>query len=164
MPLLGINAKVYWLDDVRASWGTLNTDTGSVEGPAPVLVEFTQVKDVKYNMEKGTADVTNRGNGGWTATATVLKDASVDLTATYNPADDTDGIMAALIGAALNNTTIPIAILDGDAATVGTQGLWSDFQVTKYDKDEPLIAGQLITFNLKTGNTSVAPEWVTVTL
>lgn len=157
---LGLNAKAYRLTTgSRATWGTADANGMNAAAAPSNLDEITNAKDVKLSLEKGSADVSVRGNNGWAAKLGTLKDASVEISMVYDPAD-TDYL--ALMAAWLNNTTLACAILSGDKATSGTQGLWADFEVTKFDKDEPLTEGQMITFTLQPGLSTVAPQWVKV--
>lgn len=157
---LGLDAKVYrQTTGSRATWGT--TSAGVTSGAtASNLDEVTCIKNVTYTIEKGSADVSTRGNNGWAAEVGTLKRASFNLECVYDPAD-TD--MIALVGAFLTNANMAFAILSGPNTTVGSQGVWADFQVHTFDKTENLEEGQMITFTLKPTLTSVAPEWVKVT-
>jgi hypothetical protein len=68
-----------------------------------------------------------------------------------------------VLGAWLNRTALPMAILDGDQDEVGTMGLWADFKVISFSKSEPLEEGQMVSVTVKPAYSTVAPEWVKVT-
>lgn len=165
---LGLAGKVYRLSTgTRASWGAADSD-GFNAGPAPSnLDEIIQVKNITRTIEKGEADASIRGHNGWGAVLSTLKRGEVQLEMVY---DDADADMIALhkvfnssVGATAN-TTIGLAVLTGDKATVGVRGLWADFEVLHIENSEPLEEAQMVTITVKpSANTSVAPEMVKVT-
>jgi hypothetical protein len=158
---LGLAAKAYLLTSgTRASWGTADSD-GFNSGAAPAnLSEMTNLQDLSIPFTKGEANVTTRGNNGFRATLGTLKDLAVDLNFVH---DNSDTLQIALMKAWINNTNVAVALLDGDKATVGSRGVWADFTVTGYRKEEALEEGQLAIFTIKTTLTSVAPQHVKVT-
>ena len=93
---------------------------------------LASVRNVTLNLEKGEADVTTRGNGGWKATVATLKDASVEFEMVW---DTADAGFTAIKNSYFNNTAISLLILD---AATGGQGLDADFMVTKFTREEPL--------------------------
>jgi hypothetical protein len=158
---LGVNCKLYRLSTgTRATWGTVSAD-GLHEGAAPSnLDEVPNVKDVTIPLEMSEADVTTRKNGGSEAVQTTLQKVEVEIPMVYDP-DDTD--ILALKKAYLTRATIALAVLDGDKATVDTQGLWADFAVTKMGAPQEIEGVVMQNFTVKFGWTAVAPEWVKVT-
>jgi hypothetical protein len=158
--LLGLNAKAYRCTTTRATWGA--ADGNGMNGGAAHtgLDEITQAKDVKFSIDKGSADVSIRGNNGWASTLATLKDGEGTITMVYDPAD---ADFVALMASYLLNTLIPLALLDNAKTVVGTMGIWADFSVTKMEKDEALTEGQMVTFTIKPGLSAVAPQWVKVT-
>jgi hypothetical protein len=158
---LGMDGKAYLLTSgSRASWGTADGD-GFNSGAAPSnLTVMPNLQDVSLPITKGEADVTTRGNNGWRAVLGTIKDVSIDLNIVY---DATDTTQIALIKAFIGNTSVAIALLDGDKATVGSRGLWADFQVIGMDKQEALEEGQKLVITIKPTLTSVAPQLVKVT-
>jgi hypothetical protein len=123
-------------------------------------VELGNVRDVTLNLEEGEADVTTRANNGWRATEPTLKEGSVEFEMVYDPGDMG---FTKVLGAWLNRTALPMAILDGDQDEVGTMGLWADFKVISFSKSEPLEEGQMVSVTVKPAYSTVAPEWVKVT-
>jgi hypothetical protein len=158
---LGMDAKAYLLTSgTRASWGTADSD-GFNSGAAPAnLSALSNLQDVSIPVTKGEADITTRGNNGWRAILGTLKDVSVDLNMVYDTADT---LQIALLKAWIGNTSVAVALLDGDKATVGSRGLWADWQVVGCNKEEALEDGQKIVFTIKPTLTSVAPQYVKVT-
>lgn len=159
--LLGLDGKVYYLSTgSRASWGTHNAD-GIAEGGAPAnLTEIDIVRDVTIGASKGEADVSCRRASGWRLTKGTLKEGELSFETIHDP---TDAGFAKLMGAYLNNTSIAMAILDGDKAVAGSTGLWADFDVIGFEKGEPLEEAQVVSWTLKPTYSTVAPEWVKVT-
>src|SRR4051812_1796095 len=92
--LIGVLAKLYFLDDTRVSWGDEGAD-GIASGVAPEgLVEILDVKDLEIPVEKEKADVTTR-RSRYKATKGTLRGVSIDIPMEYN-VDATDGGLAAL--------------------------------------------------------------------
>lgn len=151
--VLGLNAKIYrHTVPPRVTWGS--------PGPAPSdLTELSNVKDVTINLEKGEADVTTRGGDGWRQTAGTLKDGTVEFEMVW---DTADAGFTAIKDAFFDGTDIAMAVLDGDKATVGIQGLWADFQITNFTRAEPLEEALTVSVTAKPARSSVAPEWVVV--
>ena len=103
-------------------------------------------------------DVTTRASGGWRQEKGTIRNGTVEFDMIYDPAD-TD--FAAFLTAAVGNSTIACAILDGARTTTGTQGLWADFEVSM-NKTENLEEAQKVTVTLSPAYSAVAPEWITV--
>ena len=155
--LLGFNAKLYRATGARSTWGA--KVNGAATGAAPTLDEVANVKDVTVPIEKVQADVTTRKAGGDKVTKGTLRDVSIEFDMVNDPLDaDLDAIQTAF----LTDVTIPLAFLDGDKATPGTEGLWADFEVVKFERGEELENAQMIKIGVKPGWSNVAPEWVRV--
>lgn len=148
---LGMSAKLYRLSTgTRAAW----PNSGAPEN----LAELSNVTDVTLNMQKGEADVTTRANNGWKASVGTLKEGSVEFEMIWDPSD---AGFTAIQTAFFNNTSIALAILDGAAATVGSQGLWADFSVTNFTRSEPLNEAIKAKVTVKPTYSAVAAAWVT---
>ena len=157
---LGMNGRLYRLTTgTRASWGTADSDGIHVAAAPANLDEVGNVRDVTLNLSQDVADVTTRGNNGWKASAATLKDGSIEFEMLWDPANDD---FAKVFAAWLNNTTIAVAVLDGTKTTDGVQGLWADFAVIDFSKEEPLTDAQKVKVKLQPGASNVAPEWVEV--
>lgn len=149
---LGLDCKLYYLSTgTRTTWGS--------PAAAPEnLTEIDNVQDLTLNLEHGEADLSTR-ESSWRQTGLALKDGSVEFTMLW---DTSDAAFTAIKDAWLNKTNIALAILDGSKATVGTQGLWADFVVTSFGREEPLEEGVTVPVTVKPARSTVAPEWVTV--
>lgn len=121
--------------------------------------ELTNVKDVTLSLETGEADVTTRANAGWKATVATLKDGSVEFEMVWDSADaGFTGIKNAFFG----NLAIGLAVMDGDLAVAGSQGLQADFSITQFSREEPLEEAILVKVQAKVTYSTTAPNWVTV--
>lgn len=124
MKKLGMEAKLYY----DATPITVNAAAGS-------WTELSAARDVTTNMDKAEADVTTRANAGWRATRGALRDASVDFELVWDP-DDTG--IEAIREAYMTNSVIALAIMDGDCAVAGSEGFAANFEVTSFNRSEPL--------------------------
>ena len=141
---LGMEARLY-------------RNTGTYE--TPTWTEIDNVKDVTLNLETGEADVTTRANNGWRATAATLKDGSVEFEMVW---DTADAGFTAVQEAYFDNTSIEFAIMDGDIATSGTQGLRATMAVTNFSRNEPLEEAITVSVTIKPTYADNAPEWMEV--
>lgn len=141
---LGLDAKLY-----------RNTGTQ----PAPAWNEIKNVKDVTLNLEAGEADVTTRGNNGWRATVATLKDGSVEFEMVWDTDDDDFG---AIRDAFLNHTAVEFAVMDGDIATAGSQGLRASCMVTNFSRNEALEEAITVSVTVKPTFSANPPTWMTV--
>jgi predicted secreted protein len=116
---------------------------------------LASVRNVTLNLEKGEADVTTRGNGGWKATVATLKDASVEFEMVW---DTADAGFTAIKNSYFNNTAISLLILD---AATGGQGLDADFMVTKFTREEPLDEAIVVKVTAKPTLSTRSPTWHT---
>jgi len=129
-------------------------------GGAPSWTELLNVKDVTLNLEKGEAEVTTRSNGKWRATGRGgPKDASVEFEMAWNP---TDAGFTVLKDAWLNDALVGIAVMDGDVAVAGAEGLWADCAVVSFSRSEPLEEGMTVSVTMKPTDSANAPQWKVV--
>ena len=142
---LGMEAKLYY-------------DPAGVGGSS--WSELANVKDLTLNLETGEADVTTRGNQGWRATVATLKDGSIEFEMVW---DTADAGFTAIKDAYFNNALIGFAIMDGDIAVAGSQGLHADFSITNFSRNEPLEEAVTVSVTAKPTYSTVAPAWVTTT-
>lgn len=117
--------------------------------------ELTNAQDVTLSLEKGEADVTTRGNNGYTAKKATLKDASIEFTAIW---DSEDAGLSALKDSFFNDQLIGIAALDGDIDS--GEGLVADMEVFTFGRNEPLKDGVTIPIKLQPTYSASPPEWV----
>jgi len=140
----GLDAKLY-------------RNTGTYD--LPTWEELSNVKDLTLNLEKGEADVTTRANNGWRASVATLKDGSIEFEMVW---DTEDAGFTAIKDAYFNDTSIELAVMDGDIETVGNQGLRASFVVTNFTRNEPLEEALTVNVTLKVAYSDHAPEWMTV--
>jgi hypothetical protein len=149
---LGFAAKAYRLTTgSRAAW--------PASGAPSNLTEVSNVRDVGISLEKGEADTTTRATTGWEVVTGTLKKGPLEFEMVYDPSDSH---MTALLTAFLTNITVAMAFLDADKVTVGTQGIWADWEVLKFEKMEPLNGAQMVKVGIKPGYSAIPPAWVTV--
>jgi hypothetical protein len=125
---LGKNAKFYLADSTLSG----NTDS-DVTGAT--WTEVDNVRDLTLNMEKEEADITTRGNNGWSQTAATIKDGSVEFEMLWKPGDAN---FEAIKDAWLNDNEIGAMALDGDKDTSDNQGPAGNWSVTNFSRSEPL--------------------------
>jgi hypothetical protein len=158
----GRRCKAYYLSTgTRASWGTLNETSGRHEASvAPAdLTEIESVKEITLPSERATSTSSDRGSD-WEVGDVGPMTGPVQMSLNHRK---TDAGRDALQAAYILDTVIALAILDGDKATVGTEGLWADFKVAKFARNEPESGPvtydvELIPYDLS----DVDPEWVEV--
>lgn len=141
---LGMEAKLY-------------RNTGDFA--TPVWVELTNVKDLTLSLEKGEADVTTRANGGWRALAGTLKDGSIEFEMVW---DTQDAGFTAIKDAWFNDTPIEFAVMDGDVAASGSQGLRATMEVFNFSRNEPLEEAVTVSVTIKPTYAANAPQWMEV--
>jgi hypothetical protein len=125
-------------------------------GGTPVWTELSIVKDVKLNIDKGEADVSTRAGGGWKQTVGALKDAGIEF---EMPWDTEDAGFQAVKGAYFAGSAIGLAVMDGDIETAGSEGLWADCAVLKFDRNEPLENAATVSVTAKPTYSANVPQW-----
>lgn len=149
---VGFQCKAY-----RLSTGT--REAWPATGDPDNLSEITAAKDVTLALEKDEIDASDRSST-WEQILTGLKKAPVDMTMVWDTGDTN---FTAIQTAWLNGTSVAIAFLDGDSETAGSQGVWADWEILKFDRQEPLTGAVMVNVRMKpSAQSSVAPEWVTV--
>ena len=123
------------------------------------MAELKNVKDLTLNIEAGEADATTRGNNGWRATLATLKDGSIEFEMVW---DTADAGFNAIRTAFFNRTAIGFAILDGDIADIGTQGLKAAMAITNFSRNEPLEEAITVSVTAKPTYSDNPPEWMVV--
>lgn len=147
---LGLDAKLY-IDD-EASYAL------------PTWSEVTNCKDLTLTLEKSDFDVTVRGNNGWRAIVSVLKDATLEFKMIW----DTDDANFVLIKDAFLATSFPansinIAAMDGNIATAGSEGLRSIMIVSTFTRNEPLEEALTVDVKLRPSYFPSDPtEWLII--
>lgn len=126
---------------------------------APTWSELVNAKDVTLNLEAGEADASRRGGNGWRETLMALKDGSVEFELVY---DNTDAEFTALKDAFFGGTTVELAVMDGDIADTGTQGLRATMSVVNFSRNEPLEEALTVSVTVKPAPADNPPEWMSV--
>lgn len=137
MPKLGKDCKLYYSDDLlsaenppaSASWKIINN-----------------VRDSTLGLEKGEADVSTRGSGGWRQTLGTLKEGSIDFEMVW---ETEDAAFSALQNAFMNNAELALAVMDGEIDGPGSEGLASNFSVMSFTRSEPLEEGVTVAVTIK---------------
>lgn len=148
---LGLDAKLY-IDD-----------ESSYVSPTWSLVD--NCKDLTLSLEKNEADVTTRGNNGWRAMVSVLKDATIEFKMIWDTEDDNFTlIQQAFLASSFPANSINVAVMDGDITTPGSQGLRSMMIVSSFTRNEPLEEALTVDVKLRPAYFPSDPtEWKTVT-
>ena len=120
---LGMDAKIY---------------VGASGSPIHDLIEMDNVKDVTLNLTTGEADVTTRANSGWRATASTLKECTVDFEMLWKTAD---AGFVFIRDAFLTSDQVRLAVLTDAWWEVGAEGVIADFSITQFNRSEPLEDG-----------------------
>jgi predicted secreted protein len=128
-------------------------------GSTPTWVEVTHVKDLTLALSESESDVSTRAGAGWKQVLGGLREAAIDFEVPWDTADTAFG---ALQTAFLGRTSIGIAVMDGPVATVGSQGLWADCCVTKFERKESLGEALSVSVTLKPTYSANDPLWKTV--
>ena len=91
---------------------------------------ISNARDVTFSGDGATADVSTRGGGKFRQQVSTLNDAELEFEMVY----DTEDTAFTFIRAAwIAGTVFGVAVLDGVAATVGTEGLWFDAVVSGFE-------------------------------
>lgn len=152
-----VDAKIYALDDTRASWGP-ETD-GVAIGPAPEdLIEIDLVKDIEIPIDKEKADVSVR-RSKYKLTKGTLRGITIELPMVYDIADE--GVLL-LMSRYRSGEPLALAFLDGAYDEVGARGVWADFEVVSMKEGQALADAQMITFTVEPCFSDVPPEAVEV--
>jgi hypothetical protein len=161
-PLLGVNAKVYYLVATRATWSATVTN-GFHTGAAPgSLVEVKNVHgEVKVNPSFSEADVTIRGS--LTKTSEPTLDAyEIDVTVINDPSGIVDASSVFFANAMAARTAVALAVLNADAALVGATGIWADMKIHGAEEVQSNEGVVMTTYKFKPCFTGVPPEKVRV--
>ena len=142
---LGLDARLY-------------RNTGSYASPTWNFVQ--NVKDLTLNLEVCEADVSTRGTGGWRATVSALKDASIEFELVWDTADDD---FAVIRDAFLTRGALDFAVMDGDITTPGSQGLRAICMIASFSRNEALEEALTVSVTAKPTYAAFAPVWLVIT-
>lgn len=127
---------------------------------SPTWTEVDVVKDVELDIQADEIDVSTRGGGGFKEYDAGLIDATIKVTALYDPADTH---IDALRTAFFAGTVVEVFIADGASATAGTEGLRAHCKIMSWPRNEQLAEAVMIEFTMKpTPNANAAPTWYVV--
>jgi hypothetical protein len=144
---LGLDARLYMNSGTYASptWSGLNN-----------------VRDLTLNLETGEADVSTRGNEGWRATVSTLKDASLEFELVIDPEDSG---FTSIVNAFLQNEPVEFVVLDGPISgegSVGSQGLRATFRIASFSRNEALEEAVTASVTAKPTYSEHSPVWMMV--
>jgi hypothetical protein len=151
-------AKLYWLSTgTRASWGSPAAAPSGLE-------EIKSAVDLTIPGTRSTSDTTDRGSGDFVTEDVGKVEAKIAFKCSDRTSDaGRDGLQDAFqADPSTTNSIIALAILDGDKDTAGSQGLWADFKVTKFEESHPINGVREYNVEVTPYNSTVAPEWVVV--
>jgi hypothetical protein len=125
-------------------------------GGSPAWTLLAIVKDVKVPMSKGEVDVTTRASGGWKQVIGALIEAGIDF---EMPWDTENAGLAAVRDAFFDDTSLGVAAMDGPIDVAGSEGLWADCAVLKFERNEPLGAAATVSVTVKPTYSANQPTW-----
>ncbi|MCP4248085.1 MAG: hypothetical protein GY778_13645 [bacterium] len=134
----------------------LNYKIGGITGGGS-WIALTNVKDVTAGLEQNEADATTRANAGWRATVAALKSGTLEFDMVWDTADaGFTAIKNAFFGATAALRKIGMQVLDG----AGGEGLQADWNVMKFDRNEPLEEVVTVSVSMKITYSDTAPSWI----
>jgi len=128
-------------------------------GGTPVWTEIANIGNFTGPGERSEIDVTTRAGGGNKQVIGGLMENAFEWEMPYNPSDTA---LVALRDAFINNTPVGMAWMDGPVATVGSFGLWADFVVLKFQREEPIDGAMTVKITAKVTLSANAPQWKTI--
>ncbi len=157
---LGLEGKTYiQTTGARATW-TASPTNGVYLGAAPgSLSEMAIIRNVTLGLSGGEADVSTRASI-YKLMRKSLRTVEVDLEIPWQPGDANFKLL--LQSYLQNGVPVALAVLDGDKATSGSQGLWADFEVFEFTRDENQEKEMIAKVKVKPTASAVPPEWVQV--
>lgn len=124
---------------------------------SPNWVEITDVKDLTLNLDKGEADATTRGSGGFSEFLDGLIDASIEFSLLW---DNGSSVFTAIRTAFFNKTALEFLCLDGPTGTEGSEGLRATCMVKSFTRNENLGEALMADITIRPRkNSDAAPAW-----
>ena len=74
--------------------------------------------------------------------------------------DTADANFTAIKDAFFNGTSVEFAVMDGDIATAGSQGLRASMAITGFSRNEPLEEAMSVSVTAKPTYSANPPEWM----
>lgn len=158
---LGYNCKLYRLTTgSRATWGAAGADgTSSAAAPAN-LDEVSNIENLKRPWNPEAIEANVRRLAPFKSYIYGMVEVGCEFNFRH---DSTDADYIAFRTAALTRTMIACAVLTGDKATSGTEGIWVDWMVAEFPFEEDLNAIVNVPVKLMPhADSTVAPQWVKV--
>jgi hypothetical protein len=164
MTVLGLEAKLYYLKD--------DTPSGVIPGTIDPTdwQEIQCIRDLTLNEDDSLADASCRKGAGWRMQRGALTDGSVDFTLVYEEGDVAPGQFRKLRDMKTGKFAAFFAVMTGNIALAGKEGLWSWMEVTTLNETQSLE--EVITFDVtltvspaKSGvavSEQIAPAWVVI--
>lgn len=147
---VGKDCKFYHSDS------NLGSTSSGASGPSTLTwTETDRVSDLTVSLEKGEADVSDRGST-YNEYLGTNKDATLEFTLWWDP---DDASVTAIRDAYLDDSLIALAAMDGDVESSGSQGLTANFTITGFSQNQPLQEGVAIDV---TARPSEYTEWYEV--
>jgi hypothetical protein len=155
---IGLNGVAYILTTgTRAAWsGSANANGVYVAAAPGSLSPLNIIRNVVLNIGAKQADVSSRASV-WELTRKTLRTADIDFDIPWTPADSNFLLLQASF---FLGTSVAIAILDSASTIPGAQGLWADFEVMEFPREEPLDKEMLSKVKIKPTSSAVPPQWV----
>jgi len=125
-------------------------------GGSPAWALLAIVKEGKLNTSKGEADVTTRASGRWKQTVGTHKEASIEF---EMPWDTENEGFQAVKDAFFNDTVLGLASMDGPIDQAGSEGLWADCAILKFERNEPLEQAATVSVTAKPTYSENTPQW-----
>jgi hypothetical protein len=164
---IGRQGVVYYTTSARTYWtNTSSSINGIVTGAAPQsLLAMNVVRNVNTANNYSEADGSMRLSSAKLSIPALLScDPEFDIP--WYPTDPGFMALRNLFWEQFTNantqTCIGLAILDGLIASSGSQGVWGDFCVMDFPRDEPLEKEMMSKVKLKLTPSAVPPQYVVV--
>jgi hypothetical protein len=119
---------------------------------------ITTISDETLQVERGKADMSTRGTGGWKAYRGTLKDFTLEFDIKVTASDTA---FAALQSAFINGTQLDMAATDLPIASSGAQGPRAYMEVESIQRKEPLEDAQVYSIKMYIGYNTTPPTWWT---
>jgi len=152
---LMINLYAPQIGTARAAWPA----SGLPQTSQPAdIAEFGNVRNVRQNFEIGKADVTTRDGNGWRQFAPTIANGGLEFETIWDPDDPLT--TALLVDVAIARVSVWAIALD--KTTTGGQGLWADYVVTDFSRNEDLEEALVLNITMEPARGTVSPGWETV--
>lgn len=157
---VGLQGIVYYTTSARTFWTAATTSpAGIAVGACPqTLTPMNVVRNVNMTNSFAKADGSSRASN-YKLVLQALAELGAEIDIPWTP---TDPGFQALRNAAFGRYSIALAILDGSNATSGSQGIWADFAVTDFPRDEPIDKEMMSKVKVEPTPSAVPPTWVIV--